>query len=38
MLGTRLVIMINVFLGLESLSFRVSCSGLKTLMAKLSIG
>ena len=38
MLGTRQLIMTNASLGLESLSFRISCSGPKTLWDRLCIG
>ena len=38
MQDTRLVIMIGAFLGPESLSFRTLSTGLRTLMAKMSIG
>ena len=38
MLGTRLVIMANASLGLESLFSRTSCSGLKTFRTEMCFG
>jgi hypothetical protein len=38
MLGTRLVIMTNAFLGLENLSSRTSCSGPGTLRIGMCFG
>ena len=38
MLGTRLVIMKNAFLGLENPSSRTLCAGLRILRTKMCIG